>query len=226
MHSKREKAASSATSVDRAVSEDSVITSKKDGQESPETSVATSDRHVQDPSLDSQDESPVSASKSPVSVKRFRLRDDDDLVNGYPQCGKHLRFPPGHLFQCIDLSDENVIKNCTMRGFYNYQCVDPTNGKLEWPNWNESDHTPDNSHLTSWLTDGLLETETDDQANPPVALVMQGNPNDISDIQTSALLSVDYDDDDEDNSDLDVNDYDPGYDGEDGQDGSEIEDQQ
>jgi Fe-S cluster assembly ATPase SufC len=102
--------------------------------------------------------------------------------------------------------------------------VDPENGKLEWPNWNESDYTPDNSHLTSVLTDGLIETETDDRVNPPVALVMQGNPNDISGIQTSPLLSVDYDDDEEDNSDLDVNDYVPGYDGEDGQDGSDSED--
>ena len=40
----------------------------------------------------------------------------------------------------------------------NYRCFDHTNGKWEWPNWNERDFTPDNSHLTSIHTDGILIT--------------------------------------------------------------------
>ena len=49
----------------------------------------------------------------------------------------------------------------------NYKCFDHTNGKWEWPNWNEVDHTPDNSHLTSIATDGILITSPsiDVQAN-------------------------------------------------------------
>ncbi len=41
---------------------------------------------------------------------------------------------------------------------YNYKCVDPTNGKIEWANTNESDGTRDNSPMTSVLTDGLIAT--------------------------------------------------------------------
>jgi hypothetical protein len=44
------------------------------------------------------------------------------------------------------------------RGDGNYRCYDHTNGKWEWPNWNERDFTPDNSHLTSIGTDGRLYT--------------------------------------------------------------------
>ena len=40
----------------------------------------------------------------------------------------------------------------------NYKCYDRTNGKWEWPNWNEADGTPDNSDLTSIETDGILIT--------------------------------------------------------------------
>jgi hypothetical protein len=39
-----------------------------------------------------------------------------------------------------------------------YRCYDHTNGKWEWPNCNEHDFTPDNSHLTSIDTDGILFT--------------------------------------------------------------------
>ena len=65
----------------------------------------------------------------------------------------------GEDFQCYDLSD-GYMKQCMSLNVNdgNYKCYDHTNGKWEWPNWNERDFTPDNSHLTSIATDGRLYT--------------------------------------------------------------------
>jgi len=57
----------------------------------------------------------------------------------------------------LDASD-GYWKQCFALYNGNYQCYDHTNGKWEWPNWNERDFTPDNSHLTSMATDGKLYT--------------------------------------------------------------------
>ena len=78
-------------------------------------------------------------------------------------CGKEI-VPGGDndKFRCYDRSD-GYWKDCiairSFNPFYgNYYCFDHTNGKWEWPNWNERDFTPDNSHLTSIETDGRLYT--------------------------------------------------------------------
>ena len=80
-------------------------------------------------------------------------------VKQYWYCGGHLFLPYGLQFTCLDLSD-GYWKACVSYnvGNGNYVCYDHTNGKYEWPNWNEIDYTPDNSHLTSLGTDGILYT--------------------------------------------------------------------
>ena len=74
-------------------------------------------------------------------------------------CGGRLFFENGANFKCFDLSD-GYYKQCWSLnvGNGNYKCYDHTNGKWEWPNWNERDFTPNNSHLTSIGTDGRLHT--------------------------------------------------------------------
>jgi hypothetical protein len=74
-------------------------------------------------------------------------------------CGGRLFFQYGAYFQCFDSSD-GYWKQCWSLnvGNGNYKCYDHTNGKWEWPNWNERDFTPDRSHLTSIGTDGRLYT--------------------------------------------------------------------
>ena len=72
-------------------------------------------------------------------------------------CGARVFLATGVKFRCYDRSD-GYWKNCFSIGNGNYKCYDATNGKWEWPNWNERDFTPDNSHLTSIATDGRLYT--------------------------------------------------------------------
>ena len=76
---------------------------------------------------------------------------------------------------------------------YNYQCTDPTNGKLEWPNWNEIDYTPDNSHLTSVVTDGILATEPDDALDD----LLLGNPNAVRDSSVNSFVTSKVGDEEE-----------------------------
>ena len=75
-------------------------------------------------------------------------------------CRNHIQKSYGEKFNCYDRSD-GYIKYCysiNVDNNGNYKCYDPTNGKWEWPNWNEHDGTPDDSHLTSVETDGILIT--------------------------------------------------------------------
>ena len=72
-------------------------------------------------------------------------------------CGPRIYFDSGSSFTCFDRSD-GYNKNCYSLGNGNYQCYDARENKWEWPNWNERDGTPDNSHLTSIHTDYILRT--------------------------------------------------------------------
>ena len=97
--------------------------------------------------------------RSSPRINRRRNEDIPNNVKQYWYCGGHLFFNYGQHFTCLDASD-GYWKNCWSLniGNGNYQCYDHTNGKWEWPNWNERDYTPDNSHLTSIITDGQLYT--------------------------------------------------------------------
>jgi hypothetical protein len=96
--------------------------------------------------------------------------------------------PYGVPFFCFDRSD-GYAKRCfalNRAADGNYRCYDHTNGKWEWPNWNERDFTRDNSHLTSIGTDGRLYT------SPSIRVQSRFSENSsIQDARTS-VYSRDY----------------------------------
>lgn len=119
------------------------------------TSVVTDGLLATSPSIalgNQAEESEVSVASA--SNHRLQQMESPDKMK---KCGKHFKYGMGEQFACWDQHD-NVVKNCWGIGDRNYKCLDPTNGKIEWPNWNEDDYTPDNSRLTSIETDNILAT--------------------------------------------------------------------
>jgi hypothetical protein len=104
---------------------------------------------------------------------------DAPNVKQYWYCGGHLFFAYGTYFQCFDISD-NIWKGCWALFNGNYQCYDWTNGKWEWPNFNERDGTADGSHLTSIYTDGRLYTSPSVKENHRRSLTPSHDSRDFS----------------------------------------------
>lgn len=83
------------------------------------------------------------------------------------RCGVRMKVVSNHQFVCHDYI-ENLNYNCIGTGGFQYICWD--GGEWEWANWNENDGTPDNSVLTSIVTDGILLTSV--SADPHVGAPM------------------------------------------------------
>ena len=98
-----------------------------------------------------------------------------------PVCGGKIFRTQGTGFRCFDPSD-NITKTCIALVNGNYRCFDRTNGKWEWPNWNERDFTPDNSHLTSIKTDGRLITSP--------SIDVKGEPSRTPSVLDDAVTSI------------------------------------
>ena len=105
----------------------------------------------------SSNESPMKLGQIDYDINKYKKRFENMSPDAPSSitCGALAKIVPGHQFTCWDYI-EQLRYDCVGRADMHYQCWDGE--EWEWANYNENDGTPDNSLLTSIITDGILHT--------------------------------------------------------------------